>query len=90
MGYYVYGNMKVLSDAIDIIIDKIKYIFADKEERRFLKYVPRFCRNQCDMLFECRNPRRNWRCRCGCLMLNDCYEDERKKKHTITIHSYKG
>ncbi len=58
MGYY----WKPYQRAID---DFFEWVFADKRERKILKYVPRGCRN-CEILGICRDEENNWKCRHGC------------------------
>ena len=58
MGYY----FKPYQQALDNFVE---WLFADKRERKILKYVPRGCRN-CDILDICRDEKNNWKCRNGC------------------------
>lgn len=65
--YYQYN--KAFIKCIEKIIDGIKYIFADEEERIFIKHVPHYCRT-CEMLYDCRNPNNKWKCYRGCIEIN--------------------
>ena len=73
---------------IDLLIQLIKYIFADKETRDYIKKVPRFCREVCDDVFECRNPDNDWKCYQGCMWVdNDPKQKAKfKKKKKVKYH----
>ena len=49
--------------------DFFKWLFADKEERKMLKYVPKYCQ-ECELLGICRDRNHNWKCHHGCMILN--------------------
>lgn len=48
----------------------IEYISADKRTRKMLKYCPEACL-RCELLGICRDERRDWKCKAGCLALRD-------------------
>lgn len=58
MGYYFKPYERAFNDFIE-------WLFADKQKRKLLKYVPRYCRN-CEILGICRDENNNWKCRNGC------------------------
>ena len=45
----------------------IPRLFANKEKRAFLKYVPKRCR-YCEVLGICRDEDNCWKCKRGCLI----------------------
>ena len=45
-----------------------EWLFASKRERKFLKYVPRYCRG-CEIVGLCRDEKNNWKCRHGCALM---------------------
>lgn len=73
---------------IDLLIQLIKYIFADKETRDYIKKVPRFCREVCDDVFECRNPDNDWKCYQGCMWIDNDHKQKAKfkKKKKVKYH----
>lgn len=53
----------------ELIIDGIKWLFADKEKRALMS-IP-YYRCQCyELLGICRDEENKWKCRSGCMMLN--------------------
>ncbi len=52
-----------------LIEEFFEWLFADKEKRKMLKYLPKGCR-YCELLGVCRDEERNWKCRKGCLIMN--------------------
>ena len=61
MGFYVNGFFNDLDKIFNGVADLIRYAFADKEEREYIKKVPHFCRIECDKIHECRNPNNNYK-----------------------------
>ena len=59
---------------LDLIIDGLKWLFADKKEKAFMS-IPYNCQN-CELLVMCRDEENNWKCRNGCMILN--YERKQK------------
>ena len=59
---------------LDLIIDGLKWLFADKKERAFMS-IPYNCQ-WCELLGICRDKENNWKCRNGCMILN--YERKQK------------
>ncbi len=57
-------------------INFITYHRVKREERKKLRYAPAFCVQSCEKFWYCRDPERKYRCRKGCLILNE----KRKKK----------
>lgn len=80
-----YGSPKHIVDLmflpLELLIELVKYIFADKETRDYLKKVPRFCREECGKVLECRNPNNNWKCYGGCMWLDNKPKKKRKVKY---------
>lgn len=61
---------------LDLIIDGLEWLFADKEKRAFMS-IPYNCR-YCELLGMCRDKENNWKCRNGCMILN-----QRRKENGI-------
>lgn len=80
-----YQTVRILVDLIflpfDLVIRLIKYLLADKETRDYIKKVPRFCREECGKVLECRNPNNDWKCYCGCMWV-----DSKPKKKKVKYH----
>ena len=57
-----------------LIVDALKWLFADKEKRA-LMLLPYNCQ-YCDLLGMCRDKENYWKCRYGCIILNQ----ERREK----------
>lgn len=53
---------------LDLIIDGLKWLFADKKERAFMS-IPYNCQC-CELLGICRDEENNWKCRNGCIIIN--------------------
>lgn len=53
---------------IDLITDGFKWLFADKKERAFMS-IPYNCQC-CELLGICRDEDNNWKCRNGCIIIN--------------------
>ena len=53
---------------LDLIIDGLKWLFADKKERAFMS-IPYNCQC-CELLGICRGEENNWKCRNGCIIIN--------------------
>ena len=51
------------------LINFLKDLFADKEERNYIAHVPQYCR-QCELLGICRDKNNQWKCHHGCMVLN--------------------
>ena len=81
MGYYYYGHLKRLKAIIKFIIEKQRYLLANKEEREFLSCVPRYCREKCDILYECRDESNHWKCYNGCLLFSEYERKMWKEKY---------
>lgn len=47
-----------------------------REEQEKLRYAPAFCVQSCEKFYCCRDPKNKYRCRHGCLIINE----ERKHK----------
>lgn len=60
------GYWKPYQKAID---DFFEWLFADKKKRKILKYLPKNCQC-CELLGICRNEENDWKCKKGCLILN--------------------
>lgn len=84
-----YQTVRILVDLIflpfDLVIRLIKYLLADKETRDYIKKVPRFCREECGKVLECRNPNNDWKCYCGCMWV-DSKPKPKKKKKKVKYH----
>ena len=61
---------------LDLIIDSLEWLFADKEKRALMS-IPYNCR-YCELLGMCRDKENNWKCRNGCMILN-----QRRKENGI-------
>jgi len=46
-------------------------IFGGKKWRSYVLNVPYYCRYKCDYLGACRNPEKQWKCRNGCMRINE-------------------
>lgn len=55
---------------IQLLEDLLKYAFADKQQKSIYKYVPCYCQ-ECELLGICRNEQNKWKCRKGCMLMND-------------------
>ncbi|MBQ4568984.1 MAG: hypothetical protein IJA62_02825 [Ruminococcus sp.] len=53
---------------LDLIIDGVKWLLADKEERAFMS-IPYNCQC-CELLGMCRDKENDWKCINGCILLN--------------------
>jgi len=51
---------------IYLLVDLVKYIFADKKQRSIYRYVPDYCQ-MCESMAICRDENNKWKCRRGCL-----------------------
>jgi hypothetical protein len=49
----------------------MQIIFGGKNVRNFVLKVPRYCRYKCDYVFECRNVRKEWKTKKGCLIADE-------------------
>ena len=67
---YYYYRFKKYVDFFKWFRDLIVLIFGDKQTRQFISKVPSYCRYECNCVFECRNPAKEWKCKRGCLLLN--------------------
>jgi hypothetical protein len=65
----VWDYIRLINKIGNYICDRIQLLFADEERKDFIKHVPPYCR-KCDLLYECRNPKRNWKCYRGCIYIN--------------------
>ena len=54
----------------DFVRDLILIIFGDKMIRDYVKKVPAYCRYECGAVLECRNHRKDWKTKKGCMLLN--------------------
>lgn len=72
------GDSMRYFDFINFWSDFFKWLFADDEERDYLKNVPKYCQ-QCELLGICRDKENNWKCHHGCMVLNA--EREAKKRY---------
>lgn len=52
-----------------LIGEFFEWLFADKQKRKMLKCLPKNCM-YCELLGMCRDEERDWKCRKGCLILN--------------------
>lgn len=58
MGYYWKPNRNAICELFE-------WLFADKEEKKIVRLVPKYCRS-CEIMGICRDVNNNWKCRNGC------------------------
>lgn len=54
---------------IYLLVDLVKYIFADKRQRSIYRYVPEYCQ-MCELMAICRDENNKWKCRHGCMTMS--------------------
>lgn len=52
------------------LVEFLEYMFADKQKRKVLNNVPRYCQ-QCELPGICRDEDKDWKCGRGCLLMHD-------------------
>jgi len=53
---------------IYLLVDLVKYIFANKRQRSIYRYVPEYCQ-MCELMAICRDENNKWKCRQGCMTM---------------------
>jgi len=54
---------------VHLLVDLVKYIFADKRQRSIYRYVPAYC-PQCEVMAICRDENNKWKFRQGCITMD--------------------